>query len=389
MDKEKSQVKAPLYQGVEEELKRQIITGELAPGTKMSSELSLAAEFKVSRTTIRHALISLESHGFVERIHGRGTFVAAKTVTKNHRKTKSGGIYAIVPYLTSRFTGTIVTGVQEVLFSEGYDLSILPTNDCIEREIDYLEMIIQRDAAGVVLHPTKSKYYNPLVHDLIKNDIPLVMTGRYYRYVDCSYVDGDNYQGAYDATSHLINLGHSKIGLVSKELLIHTSLHDRIEGYRDVMADNGLAIDRRMVLLDLDDQRNVYWAGNNEINEHKIINTLVDYLRRTPQMTAVLALNDQIAADLMKAAEIVGRTVGEDLSIIGFDNVILSTSLKPALTTVGTSILEMGKRAANILLDDIKGESSGFVKESLPMQLVIRESCTYNKINTLTKSSED
>lgn len=365
----------PLHQEVETELRRRIIAGEILPGQKMSPELELAEEFNVSRTTIRHALISLESHGYVERIHGRGTFVADQAPEENPLPGKERGIYAIVPHLTSGFTGTIITGAQEVLFSTGHDLSVLPTNDSIDKEIDYLQMILTRGAAGVILHPTKSEFYNPLVIELINKGIPLVMTGRHYRFVNCSYVDGHNYQGAYDATKYLIGLGHRKIGLVTKKPLIHTSLEDRIQGYRDAMADHSLALDRKTLLLDLKDSRSVYWESGNEQQEQGIIKHLVDYLEGAPKMTAILALNDMIAADLIKAAKHCGKTVGQDLSIVGFDNVALSASLEPPLTTVDSPTLDMGRRATKVLLQHITSEDADFVKEHLPMRLVIRKSC--------------
>jgi GntR family transcriptional regulator of arabinose operon len=247
----------PLHQEVEMELARRIRSGEIAPGSKLQPELALANEFQVSRTTIRHALIRLESRGLVERIHGRGTFVTDVSGRKASTQRSEGGIYAIVPHLTSSFTGTIITGAQEILYAKGHQLSILPTNDSPEKEMDYLQLMLERRVGGVLLHPTKSDYYNPFVSDLIRAGIPLVMMARYYRFVNCSYVDGHNYQGAYDAVSYLISLGHKKIGLVSKKPLIHTSLEDRIQGYQHAMADHGLAIDRETVILDLADSRSV------------------------------------------------------------------------------------------------------------------------------------
>ena len=369
----------PLHQEVEMELARRIRSGNIVPGSKLPPELALADEFQVSRTTIRHALIRLESSGLVERIHGRGTFVVDATSKKATSNRSQGGIYAIVPHLTSNFTGTIIMGAQEELYARGHHLSILPTNDSPEKEMDYLQLMIDRRVGGVLLHPTKSDYYNPLVSDLIRQGIPLVMMARYYRFVNCSYVDGHNYQGAYDAVNHLIGLGHKKIGLVSKKPLIHTSLEDRIQGYRDAMADHGLPIDRKTVIVDLADNRSVYSECANEEYERRIIDRLVDYLHESPEMTAVFALNDRIAANLIDAAKQCGRVVGQDLSIVGFDNVSLSARLDPPLTTIDAPTLAIGKRAAQILLYHMENEGAELIKEHLPMHLVIRGSSGPNR----------
>ncbi|HHT90977.1 MAG: GntR family transcriptional regulator [Bacillota bacterium] len=368
----------PLHQEIENELAERIRSGELVAGRKLPPELKLADEFQVSRTTIRHALISLESKGLVERIHGRGTFVADKTGKKRERSGEERSIYAIVPHLTSSFTGTIIMGAQEELYAKGYHLSVLPTNDDPQKEMDYLRIILESRAGGVLLQPTKSEYYNPVVTELIQQGIPLVMMGRYYRFVNCSYVDGHNYQGAYDAIAYLVGLGHEKIGLVTKKPLIHTSLEDRIQGYRDAMADHGLAILPQTLLMDLADSRNVYWDSASATYEQEIVNRLVDYLEAAPEMTAVFALNDRIAGDLIKAAKHCGRVVGRDLSIVGFDNVSLSESLDPPLTTIDAPTFAVGKRAAEILLDHMANEQSEPTKEHLPMHLVIRDSCGPN-----------
>lgn len=92
-------------------------------------------------------------------------------------------------------------------------------------------------------------------------------------------------------------------------------------------------------------------------------------------MTAVICLNDLAAADLSRAARVAGRTVGEDLAIMGFDNIGISANLEPAITTVNCPTYEIGKAAATILLNELAGTNDGVVGRALPMELVLRESC--------------
>jgi DNA-binding LacI/PurR family transcriptional regulator len=91
-------------------------------------------------------------------------------------------------------------------------------------------------------------------------------------------------------------------------------------------------------------------------------------------MTAIFALNDRIAADLMEAAKQCGRVVGKDLSIVGFDNVSLSARLDPPLTTIDAPTLDIGRRAAEILLYHMEDDGKDPIKEHLPMHLVVRGS---------------
>ncbi|HKM43034.1 MAG TPA: GntR family transcriptional regulator [Limnochordia bacterium] len=360
-----------LYEEVAQKIQADIIRSNLGSGEKLGTELEMAAHYGVSRATIRHALVALENTGLIDRFHGRGTFVADK---KARIAGGNGNIQIIVPYLTTSFTGRIVTGAQEVFFHHGHSVSVLSTNNSQEKEGEYIKKIIDQGCPGVIIHATASNFYNPWIFELQRQKIPLVMT-RHYQYMESHYVEANNYQGGYDATSHLIKLGHRNIGLVTKHPGFMASLHDRIQGYRAAMSDHGLAIKLDMILADLEDHRYVYMEDRSKEHEQKVITELVEFLQKSPQMTAVICLNDLAAADLLRAARVAGRTVGEDLSIMGFDNIGISANLEPAVTTVNCPTYEIGKAAALILLGELAGTNGGTVGKALPMELVLRESC--------------
>ncbi len=361
-----------LYEEVAHKIQADIIRNNLKSGDKLGTEVEMAARYKVSRATIRHALVSLANAGLIDRFHGRGTYVADKSA----RMTGGGGsnIQIIVPYLTSSFTGRIVMGAQEVLFNNGYSVSVLSTNNSVETEGEYIKKIIDQGCPGVIIHATASDFYNPRIFDLQNKGIPLVMT-RHYPYMDSHYVEANNYQGGYDATAYLIEMGHHNIGLVTKAPGFMASLQDRIEGYRDAMSDYGLVLKRTMMLTDLEDHRSVYHEDRSQEHERKVIAELVEYLQKSPEMSAVICLNDLAAADLLRAARLAGRTVGRDLSIMGFDNIGISANLEPAISTVNCPTYEIGKAAARTLISEIEGAAQGYSGQTLPMELVLRESC--------------
>ena len=265
-------------------------------------------------------------------------------------------------------------GAQEGLFNHGYSVSVLSTNNSLETEGTYIKKIIEQGCPGVIIHATASDFYNPRIFELQSHTIPLVMT-RHYRYMDSNYVEANNYQGGYDATSYLIGMGHRNIGLVSKSPGFLASLHDRIQGFRDAMSDHGLVVSRAMMLTDLEDHRYVYLEDRTKEHEKEVIAELVEFLRASPEMTAVICLNDLAAADLSRAARLAGRTVGGDLSIMGFDNIGISANLEPAITTVNCPTYEIGKAAARALLSQMEGATTARLRETLPMELVLRESC--------------
>jgi DNA-binding LacI/PurR family transcriptional regulator len=110
-------------------------------------------------------------------------------------------------------------------------------------------------------------------------------------------------------------------------------------------------------------------------HEEQVVSDLKEYLSRSPEMTAVICVNDFIAADVARAARCVGRKVGEDLSIMGFDNIGISAHLDPPITTVNCPTYEIGKEAANSLLHLIEHGARERLHKTLPMELVLRESC--------------
>jgi DNA-binding LacI/PurR family transcriptional regulator len=140
------------------------------------------------------------------------------------------------------------------------------------------------------------------------------------------------------------------------------------------MADHDLPVRGKLMLTDLPDRRSVYWDERTAEEIAMVMGRLRVYLQSSRELTAVIALNDLIAADIIQAVREVGRTPGTDVSVVGFDNVSLSERLDPSLTTVESPILEMGRAAARVLLDRIAHPEAEPQRLQLPVKLVIRES---------------
>ncbi len=368
-----------LHSQVAQRIKEYLESGAIGAGEKLETENELARKFGVSRPTIRQALSTLQREGYIDRIHGKGTFISEKLNTGELNNRQEKNIYMIVPHFSGNFIGRIAAGVQEVILKKGYRLTLYATNDQIEQEGAFIKELIVKRADGLIIHPTRNHYYNPAVFELYQKNIPIVMTGRYYRYLDTSFVAADNYRGAYEAVSYLIELGHRHIGLVSKEPTIETSQEDRIRGFRDALSDHNLVIERKLLLNNLKDERSVFLGEHHEVQEKIVQEQLNKFIENSPEMTAVFATNGLIAASVIKTAKQCNRIVGSDLSVLGFDNDSVSANLDPALTTIDWPTLEIGRRAARIMIEHMENPSMGTRKEYLPTKLIIRESCS--KVN--------
>ncbi len=363
----------PQYMKIYEEIRGKIIDGRLAPGMKLSTEQEIANQFGVSRPTVRLALLELEREGFLERYRGKGTFI-----TQSHKNSvnKHGNVVIgiIVPRLADIFIGKIITGVQEVLEQNGYTISVHLTNDSIEKEQEIIENLIERKVEGLIIHPTAAPIYDPAIFKLIERRVPFVMTGRCYKFAACNSVEMDNFRGAYDAVKYLYDKGHRKIGLVSKPYLTKTSVEHRIEGFFQAFKDLDIPVLLRHIFLDLVDTRSVYWVEQTAEDKEIIHNQLRNYLEKSQDLTAIIALNDLIATDLMTVLEELGRKPGEDISVIGFDNVTFANQVKPPLTSVETPTFELGRKAAELLLKQIADPTHQPEHMLLPSKLVVRGS---------------
>jgi DNA-binding LacI/PurR family transcriptional regulator len=225
----------------------------------------------------------------------------------------------------------------------------------------------------LIIHPTAAPLYDPAIFKLIEQRIPFVMTGRYYKFAPCNSVEMDNFQGAYDAVQYLHGKGHRHIGLVSKPALTKTSIEHRIEGFFQACKELELPVVLRHIFLDLVDTRSLYWSEQSSEEKEAVHKQLHDYLAQAQDLTAIVALNDLIAADLIHVLEELDRKPGVDISLIGFDNVSFANQLKPPLTSVETPTFELGKAAAELLLRQITDPTHQVEHMLLPSRLVVRE----------------
>lgn len=179
---------------------------------------------------------------------------------------------------------------------------------------------------------------------------------------DVNYVDVDNRAAAWEATNYLLSLGHKRIALLSGEQKF-VNTRDREQGYREAMADAGIA------LLPTFMPEGGYSVKSGYERALQLLSLPVEQ-----RPSALFCGSDKIALGVLQAARELGVSVPKELSVIGFDDVRDAVSAEPSLTTVRQPIVDIGKRAAEILIAQIKDNGEASQKENLPTQLIIRDS---------------
>ena len=213
---------------------------------------------------------------------------------------------------------------------------------------------------GVIM--ASSQYDDPLIPHLISNEVPLVIIGRQDRYPQVSFVDTDNLNGAYAATSHLLRLGYRRVAHITGPLNMVAG-EDRLAGYCKALTDRGRSYDEDLVR-----------GGDfSEAGGHVAMKRLLP-----AKPDAVFAASDQMALGAWRAIREAGLQVPRDIALIGFDDLLPSGATRPQLTTIRQPVVRMGSEAVNVLLDVIENGPAPQRRVVFDTELVIRESCGAN-----------
>lgn len=339
-------------------LKERIRSGIWPEGTALPSEKELCNEFDVARGTIRQALQTLENEGFLLREQGRGTFVHLAEF--NHDAMRSRRLAFVVPYLRDSSIPTILVGFQQIAEEAGFSVIFNHVNNDQMQQERVILKLIDEHVAGVALYPVNSENIS-LVERLNNTGFPIVLIDRYLRSLSTDYVMTDHFGGVIRGTHYLFDLGHRRVGFVTWSSPA-VSMEHRVLGYRQALSERGVALDERLMC---------------QVEGYPVIDLtgLQRYLSGSDRPTAVVAANDQIAIGLYRAAASLSLRIPEDLSVLGFDNLDVSSHLDPPLTTMAQPFSAIGQAAANVLLRRVKGERSYFEQITLQPNLIVRDSC--------------
>jgi DNA-binding LacI/PurR family transcriptional regulator len=356
------------------QLRQLIISGRWHYGEKIPSEAQLAKHLKISRSTIRLALQRAEVEGLIKRTAGRGTFITYRTEANTPAR--------LVGYVTRSFDNEIdriqLNSAETELRCGGYSV-IFSNVSTSEEEVSILEQLLDSGIAGVILYPNaeSTQAQQDILLQYQAANIPVVFIDRTVHGISNDYISSDNKDGGYVATQHLIDQGHQHI--VFLQPMIHglSPIDERYIGYRDALDDRGLPIYDPIRINSHDGyeffETDVFEVSSDEQSE--LVNSLINKLTTlTPQPTAIFAVNDFLAIISLLAIQRMGKTVPEDFSIVGFDDISLAAYVNVPLTTISQDAHELGKVAAQQLIERLMGNTNPPVRTQIPTQLRVRRS---------------
>lgn len=303
----------------------------------------------VKETTRQRVMAAVESSGYVANLHARSLVGGRSQI-----------IGLLVPNLDNNYVGTIMQGIDKALAQANYDLMLYTSHRHPSKESFYVNAITSGLTDGLLLiAPLVPSTY---LEELRDQDFPYVLIDQADITENSSVVEATNWQGAYDATKYLIQLGHTRIAFIRGASVVR-SAEDRLQGYKAALADHGISILEELIIEGDFQQQTGYESATK----------LLQNLESLP--TAIFASNDLSAFGAMEAVRKYGLRIPEDISIMGFDDIPQAASVHPRLTTVRQPLEDMGQVAVRMLLERINDPSNLPQRVTLATQLVIRDSC--------------
>jgi len=377
-----------LMNSVANTLRDQIQSGYYKAGDWLPTERALAEELGVDRRVVRMAINQLVRNGYaIREPHCRpivvdietGMAAEASLEVMGHdtsppnalTPSPSNFIALLMCHGSEQFERAfnsqqrIFWGMNQVLAEAGQhtvflDIKVVATEqENAVREAEQLRYIVKHGFGGVVFYPYAYRSNRELVEEVAAT-IPLVTIDRQVDFAHTDFVGADNYNGVYDAITHLIDQGHERIAYITKNELIRP-VQDRIQGYIAAMHDANLV---ELVLP----------IPSHDSEQEWIAVDAVFRLAAYKRPTAVAVFNDYSAMDVVQHLETLGLSVPDDVAVTGFDDIVSTLPNGVGLTTVAQPYEEIGRKAAELLLERAKDLSAPTRTAALPTQLIVRES---------------
>ncbi|GAA0406669.1 LacI family DNA-binding transcriptional regulator [Paenibacillus motobuensis] len=322
----------------------------------------------VSRVLSNHPRISAETSRRVREIMeelGYHPNIMAKSLVS--RTTNS--ICIMLPksaeeLFSNFFFMELIRGIVTQANRQGFDV-LLSSGANEKDEVEGVARLLNGHRVdGVIL--LYSRTDDPVVDFLYQNNHKFVLIGRSEQYADILSVDTDNVQASYDATKHLISLGHQRIGFVSgpPELVVSK---DRLQGYLQALSNAGL-------------ESKPEWIVEGEFLQESGYRAISFFMNLPDRPTAIVLVDDVISFGVLRGLHELNYKVPDDLCLVSFNNIPLAEMSTPPLSSVDIGIYNMGYTASQMLIQAIQHKDNDKVtaRYVIPHRLVVRESSIFS-----------
>lgn len=269
------------------------------------------------------------------------------------KKSKTIGV--LIPDITNPFFGTLVRGIEGVLYRENFVTMLCNADLDTKKETDYLEELSRRGVDGFII--ASSAISNQAINETLrKKNLPYIVLDQKKAEGFSDAVLTDDFSGGKIAGEHLQQLGHKKVAVVLPEDATE-NIKTRLTGFKEIYPD---AVQ--------------VYGELSKIGGRQAAKAIVE-----TEVSGIFAINDEIAFGLYLGLAELKKKIPQDYSVIGYDNIDMSEYVTPQLTTIAQPIYELGQTTAELLLERIEQPSKDWEEKTLPVQLIQRFSTAHLK----------
>jgi LacI family transcriptional regulator len=315
----------------------------------------------VSETTVSHVLSGNRpvAKSTQERVRRAVAEVGYRpsSVARSLRSQRSMTVSLIIPDLINPFYTVLARGLADALDADGYRVIVCNTDGLRGREQDFIDDALDRQVDGIAM--TSYHLATAEVQRVIDLGVPIVCMGESIDHPSVDRVVTDGEQGAWAATRHLLSRGAERIAMIAGSRDLN---NDRIGGYRSALRSVGQRVSRKLV-------------GYGDWTREGGCEAMRQLITSDPAIDAVFCGNDLMAIGAMDALTELGRSIPDDVALVGFDDIEAASLVRPALTTIANPAYDSGSQAGQMLLRRMLGEDTGpRTVTVLPCSLRVRES---------------
>ena len=351
---------------VKQQINWLIASGKIKPGDRLPSVRRMADHLDINLHTVRNAYAMLEDEGLVETRQGWGTKVLATDLLRIGQSIgsiRSHTIGVIVPSLINPVYHDFLRGIQQVADANQTLIFVCSTQGEPTEAWRYVNQLLSKQVDGIVVASHDIEQFvpdEPGSPERKSIGVPFVSVDWPESSSHSVLIDLES--AGYQATKHLIQHGHQRIGLITFGF---GTADYRLEnhGYKRALGEAGIEIDPGLIEA----------VQDFDVSSGREGATRLLKLPQPP--TAIFAITDLMAMGAMQAIRASGRRIPQDIALVSFNDIPVAAMLEPPLTSVSLSGNELGKEAMKLLTELIKGKEPESRQIILPTTLVTRQSC--------------
>ncbi len=291
-------------------------------------------------------------------------------LARNLKRQRTETVGLVLGDISNPYSTELANAVRESLSFQGYNLFICISEHSAKEDIIAFESLADHNVDGIIVATRSNKEGDERLSEIADSNVPVIVVGRDFHHDQVDLISADNLKGGFEATQHLIDLGHRRIAFLGAAFEDRTKLK-RLQGHMNALESHGIEIDERLI-TGRKGSNSESPGYSTEKNGYEGMKRLLS-LPNPP--TAVFTRNDFTAVGAMTAIKEAGLVIPQDIAIVGFDDIPLAVHTLPPLTTMRQPMRLQGQLAAQMLLQRIGRDKAKQREERvLDCELIVRQS---------------